>query len=41
MGEKNNIAMPPEQKNRGWIIGKERVEKKMTSSTTIEFEKHP
>ena len=31
--------MPPEQNNRSWIIGKKRVEKKMTSSTTKEFEK--
>ena len=23
------------------IVGKERVQKKMTSSTTIEFERHP
>ena len=33
--------MPPERKNRSWIVGKERIEKKMTTSTTIEFEKHP
>ena len=39
--EESNITMPPEQKNRSLNVGKERVEKKMTSSTTIEFEKHP
>ena len=32
--------MLSEQKNRSWIVGKERVEKKMTSSTTYELEKH-
>ena len=41
MSEESIITMPPEQKNRSWIVGKGRVEKKMTSSTTIEFEKHP
>ena len=41
MGEESNITMPPERKNRSWIVGKERIEKKMTTSVTNEFGKHP
>ena len=41
MSEESNITMPPERKNRSWIVGKERIEKKKISSTTTEFEKHP
>ena len=39
--EESNITMPPEITNRSWIVGKEIIERKKTSSTTIEFEKHP
>ena len=39
--EESNITMPPEQKNRSWIVGKERIEKKMTTSATNELGKHP
>ena len=42
MGEERNITMPPlERKNRSWIVGKERIEKKMTTSNTNELGKHP
>ena len=41
MGEENNITMPPKQMNRSRIDGKKRTRKKMTTSTTIEFQKHP
>ena len=41
MGEESNITMPQERKNRSWIVGKERIEKKMTTSTTNAFGKHP
>ena len=35
-----NNTLPPEQKNRSWIIGKERIKKKMTTSATNELEKN-
>ena len=41
MGENSNKTMPPERKKRSWIIGKERIEKKMTTSATNELGKHP
>ena len=41
MSEESNITMPPERKNRSWIVGKERIEKKMKSCTTNELGKHP
>ena len=42
MREERNITMPPlERKNRSWIVGKERIEKKMTTSATNELGKHP
>ena len=41
MVEESNITMPPERKNRSWITGKERIEKKMTTSATHELGKHP
>ena len=36
MGEESNTTMPPEQKS-----GMKRTEKRTTTSTTDEFEKHP
>ena len=40
-GEESNITTPPERKNRSWIVGKKRIEKKMTTSATNEVGKHP
>ena len=41
MSEESNITMPPEVINNRRQILEIRMEKKMTTSTTIEFEKHP
>ena len=41
MSEESNIIMPQERKNRSWIVGKERIEKKMTTSAPNELGIHP